>query len=152
MKRNTTGTSAFVFASILLWGVTAYLLSRHGGSPMLHTFGLATGFVAFVLTLHTILYAMLGNRKALEADWFRRHGRPVEAEIIHIGRRGRRSAWRVKARCVDRASGKETVFKSDILRSNPGRKLAVGGRIVVHLHPTDPRRYWMDVGVASEYL
>lgn len=151
MTKKTAGTLTFTLLSVLLWGLAAYLISRSGQSRTLHTFGLSAGFVASVLTLHTILHALFANRKALEGDWFRRHGKPVEAEVIKVGRRGYRTAWRIRARQLNPKSGNDVIFKSDILRSNPGAKFSVGDRIVVYLHPTDTRRYWMDVGVRSEY-
>lgn len=152
MNTKTVGTLVFAVLSALAWGLTVYLMGRSGESGTLRTLAFAAGFTATVLTLHTALYALLADRKALDGDWFRRHGKPVEAEIVKIGKRGRRTAWRVKARHRDRRSGAETVFKSDILRSNPARRLRVGDKVRVYLHPTDSRRYWMDVGVESEYL
>ncbi len=152
MNRKTIGTAVFAVLSALAWGLTAYLMGRSGESGTLRTFGLAAGFAAAMLTLHTVLYAVFADRKALDGDWFRRHGKPVDAEITKVGRRGHRTAWRVKARHLDRRSGVETVFKSDILRSNPGRRVGVGDTVRVYLHPTNPRRYWMDIGVESENL
>lgn len=152
MNKKTIGSLIFAVLSALLWGLTIYLLGRSGESRTLHTFGLAAGFTASILTLHTILYAVFANRKTLEGDWFRRHGKPMEAEIIKISRYGYHMAWRVKARHLDRKGGRETIFKSDILRSNPNAKFSIGDTIRVYRHPTDSRRYWMDVGLPSKYL
>ena len=150
MNRKTVGGVLFALMSALLWGLTAWLGGRSGESETLSTLALAAGFVAVILTLHTVLYAMFANRKAVNGDWFREHGKPVEAEIIKIDRRGHRSAWRIKARYVDSRRGTGTVFKSDILRANPGKKFQVGDRITVYPHPSGSQRYWMDVGIASE--
>ena len=152
MNKKTVGGVLFALMSALLWGLTGWLGSRSGESRTLFTFSLAAGFVAAILTLHTVLYTMFANRKALDGGWFREHGKPVEAEIIKIDRRGHRSAWRIKARHVDSRRGTGTVFKSDILRANPDKRFHVGDRITVYLHPSSPQRYWMDVGVAGEYL
>ncbi len=152
MSKKTTGTVFFAVASLLLWGLAAYLGLRAGESAERRVFALAAAFAALVLSAHTVLYALFADRKAREHDWLRAHGRPVDAEIVKVGRRGRRSAWRIKARWLDHATGQETVFKSEILRASPRARFRPGDRIRVYLHPTEPRRYWMDAGIDGEYL
>lgn len=150
MSKKTTGTVFFAVASLLLWGLAAYLGLRAGESAERRVFALAAAFAALVLSAHTVLYALFADRKAREHDWLRAHGRPVDAEIVKVGRRGRRSAWRIKA--VAQLRGRPVTFRSDILRADPSRRWRVGDTITVFLDPANPRRYWMDVGVDAEGL
>lgn len=151
MTPKAAGTLVFGILSALGWLLTAYLASRAGASARASMFAWAAGFVALVLTLHTLLYALLADRKARDADWLRRHGLAVQAEVVKIGRRGK--GWRVQALAVvPTGTAAPTVFKSDILRADPRPRLAVGDHIQVHLHPTDRRRYWMAIGTESKYL
>lgn len=152
MNKRTAGIVTFSVGSVALWALAFYLLANAGASKDLRTYGLAAGFAALMLTLHTILFAIFADRKALTAQWFQRHGKPIEAEVVKVGRRGHRSAWRIKARHRDPRSGAEASFKSDLLRVNPDRKFQPGDKITVYLHPTDSRRYWVDTGLPSKYL
>lgn len=152
MTSKTSGSSIFLVTSALLWGLTGYLLLRAKESTDFYTFSLVTGFTALILSLHTILYILFAGRKERKRTYFLQHGRPVEAEIIKVGRRGKWTAWRIKARYRDLQSGNETIFKSDILRSDPTAKFRVGDRILVYLHPKDPGQYWMETEFQSEYL
>lgn len=152
MTSKTVGSLVFLIMSVLLWGLTSYFSLRAEESENFHTYTLVAGFTAFILSLHTVLYILFAGRKKRNRDYFLQHGRPVEAEIIKVGRRGKRTAWRIKARYRDLHSGKEVIFKSDILRSNPSAKFSVGDKIVVYLHPQNPSQYWMDTNIGSEYL
>jgi hypothetical protein len=152
MNKKIAGGLIFALLSVLFWGLAAWLLGRSDEAQIFYTLGLAAGFAAIILTMHTVLYMLYADRKALSGDWYRQHGKLVTAEIIKISRRGHRTAWRIKARHVDSQNGQTMLFKSDILRSNPAPKLGIGDPIMVYLHPTDSRRYWMDVGINSEYL
>ena len=109
-------------------------------------------FLTFMAAMaYGVISSNLADRKARDADWLRRHGRAVQAEVVKIGRRGK--GWRVQALAVaPTGTAAPTVFKSDILRADPRPRLAVGDHIQVHLHPTDRRRYWMAIGTESKYL
>lgn len=152
MTTKIRGTVFFAIVSLLLWGLAAYLLSRSAGSGDLRTFGLAAAFVALVLSMHTVLFYLFADRKRDRREFFLRHGRRVDAQIVKVGRRGWRTAWRIKASYRDPRSGKLMTARSEILRANPARKFSVGDTIAVYLHPRDIKRYWMETGIDSEYL
>ncbi len=152
MSSKTVGGWVFVVASAMLWSLAAYLAIRAKGSGNLHVYSLAVGFVALVLSAHAVLYILFAGRKERNRADLLRNGRRVEAEIVKIGRRGQRTAWRIKARHRDPRSGHETVFKSDLLRSNPEGEFRVGDRIAVYVDARHPSRYWVETGRASEHL
>ncbi|MCC6196550.1 MAG: hypothetical protein IT518_19015 [Burkholderiales bacterium] len=144
-----TGAWVFAVASMVSWGFTVYLaFASEAKAPYVR----AMGFVALVLTLHTVLYILFSGRKSRKRDYFLRYGEPIETEITDIKRRGRRTAWRVKSQHFDKRLGKKSVFKSEILRRNPSRKFQVGDTVMVYLHPARPGQYWMETGIESEYL
>lgn len=150
MPKRTVGALVFVAASVALWSLTIYLslASPAAGAPYVR----AAGFVALILTLHTVLYVLFSGRKSRRRDYFLQHGKPLETRIATIKRRGPRTAWRVTSTYVDRRTGREVVFKSDILRRNPSRRLQIGDTVMVYLHPTKADQYWMETGIEGEYL
>lgn len=151
MGKQAAGRRFFILLSVVLWALTAWLLLGADQSDGSRILALACGFVALVASAHALLYAKYGERKSRNADWFRQHGTPVQATIVKIGKRGRRTAWRIKAQGRDR-QGNVFVYKSEILRANPGRRYQTGDAITVYLDPADANRYWMDTGIGSEYL
>ncbi len=151
MRKFRTGVMFFIVLSLGLWLLCFWLLAGSDGSKQREIFGWAAGFTALMATFHTLLFSRYGQRKAKTAAWFREQGRPLQAEVVKISRRGHRSAWRIKARHVD-ARGNETTYKSELLNFNPERTLQVGDPITVYLDPTDRQRYWVDSGIDSENL
>lgn len=150
MTKTTAGALVFVITSVILWGLTIYL--SFASSEVRAPYAQAAGFVAFILTLHTVFYVSFSGRKNRRRDYFFRYGKPIETKIIDIKRRGIRTAWRITSKYFDERLGKEITFKSDILRLNPSRKFRTGDTITVYLHPTKPNQYWMETGIQSEYL
>ena len=102
--------------------------------------------------MHTLLYVGLAGRKPRDRAYYLQHGRPVDAVVTKVDKRGQRTAWRIKARYRDPRSGEEARFKSELLRANPGHRIRVGDSIRVYLDPERPNRYWMDTGTDAEYL
>ena len=152
VKSNTTGAWFFAGLSVLAWLLTAYLAARAGESAQLRTFAWAAGFLAGVLSVHTLLYVGLAGRKPRDRAYYLQHGRPVDAVVTKVDKRGQRTAWRIKARYRDPRSGEEARFKSELLRANPGHRIRVGDSIRVYLDPERPNRHWMDTGTDAEYL
>ena len=152
MNKKTLGIVTFCILSLLLWGLTAYLAEGMEASRDRRVFAYAAGFCALVLSAHTVLFALFGDRKERERDWLRSHGRRIDAVVTKVGRRGRRAAWRIKARGVDPRSGEELSFRSDILDANPGARFPLGSTIPVYLDPRNPKRYWVDAGIRTQYL
>lgn len=150
MTKRTVGAWVFAIASVALWSLTLYLALASPGVKS--SYVQATGFVALILTLHTVLYILFSGRKDRRRDYFLRVGEPIETEITDIKKRGKRTAWRIKSKHVDKRTGTEVVFRSEILRRNPSKKFQVGDVIVVYRHPTRTEEYWMETGIGSEYL
>lgn len=151
MRKYETGRLFFIVLSLVLWLLCLWLLAGDDGGREREIFGWSVGFMALMATTHALLFAKYGQRKALEADWLRRNGRPLQAEVVKISRSGHHSEWRIKARCVD-ARGNVTRYKSHLLNGNPGKKFRIGDPITVYVDPADPKRYWMDSGIEAENL
>lgn len=149
-EKKSAGTAVFGVASALLWCLAAYLGWSPPQSDNGSVYAYAAAFAALVLTAHTVLFARYADRKWHEGNWFRAHGKPIEAQITRI--KGSRRDWRVRAVPLGGGNAPETTFKSDRLRDDPNETYAVGDKVVVYLHPTDPRRYWMDLGLESRNL
>lgn len=149
-EKKSAGTAVFGVASALLWGLAAYLGWSPPQSDNGSVYAYAAAFAALVLTAHTVLFARYADRKWHEGNWFRAHGKPIEAQITRIKGSGR--DWRVRALHLDQRSGAETTFKSNRLRDDPNEKYAVGDKVTVYLHPSDPRRYWMDLELEHRNL
>ena len=94
----------------------------------------------------------LAGRKPRDRAYYLQHGRPVDAVVTKVDKRGQRTAWRIKARYRDPRSGEGARFKSELLRANPGHRIRVGDSIRVYRDPERPNRYWMDSGTDAEYL
>ncbi|MCC6596853.1 MAG: DUF3592 domain-containing protein [Rhodanobacteraceae bacterium] len=144
------GRWLLVALSAALWLLAGALAMRSDPDGSLRGWVGGALFTAGVATLAAALYWTFGQRKAIRAAWLRAHGRPLAAQVSKVGRRGRRSAWRIKA--VAQLRGRPVTFRSDILRADPSRRWRVGDTITVFLDPANPRRYWMDVGVDAEGL
>lgn len=151
MQKHATGRRVFTVLGVALWLLAIWLFVGADGSKTRSTLAFAAGFAALVMTAHALLFAKFGDRKDRLADWFRQHCRPVEVEIVKIGRRDAHRAWRIKARHLDR-HGNEITYKSDMLGDDPNDRWKVGDGITVYLDPANPRRYWMDTGIASKNL
>lgn len=149
-RQKTAGLWTFGTLSVALWGLAAWLLAQAGGEERQRLFGYVAAFAALVLSSHTILFALFAGRKEREQAWLRAHGRPLEAVVSKVDRRGHAGEWRVKARRTEQASGGEIRYRSRALRAQPD--VQVGDRVRVYVDPANPRRYWMDVGVEDRYL
>jgi hypothetical protein len=91
----------------------------------------------------------LGLRKRRLADWVKRNGQAVEAQITGVHLRANievngRNPYRITAQWTDSRASQVREFKSENLWFDPAPYMPSSESIRVLIDPNNPTRYWMD--------